>query len=465
MSDQFVDNKEQNNEQKIDNLITPGDNNNINQNINMQGESYNNLAQNLLPSIGFQKKEDQVQQNNNLLNNNSNNNNNDSNQNLNIDNNIQNSNKNFIEKNNQLNDKKTEVKTFFKRYRKAPRTALEYEKEISYLNSVLQSIGHVKKLAYYFLNNEKEIYKNVKQMPLSFVTSRLFKHFYPYPENPICEIYSAKAYLQVLAAINLIYSTDGIKNPNDLLIFILDTLNAEINFNKIIPQVKYNQFDFNDTIEKNLQIIKDNMTVISKNFNWLQLTESKCSICNKTMFKLLSFNTFNLDIFNSYKENSKKGIQQVSIYDCLNIYKTPKILKLRCDGCDNKFRDLNTMTQIFSGPDTFIFLIDRGINFDKANALMTIPFLIEEKIDLKGFILNEKSTKLNYELTGIVSILLNEKEKKYVSYCVSPIDDCWYYYNDNIVEYTQLEIILKEHNIKKNNVPCILFYRAIPQKK
>ena len=452
-------------EKQENNLKTPGDNSNTSQKI-IQGEFCYNLSKNLLHREEYEKNNHFNIPNDNYYSKNKENNNQykDShfkltdNQNNDILNNYINSQN--ININNQLDEKKNENSIiFFKKYRKEPRTALENKIHISYLNAVLQSIGHIKKFAFYFLKNKEEIFKNAKKKPLSFVTSRLLIHLYPYPEKFQCETYSTKSYLQVLASLNLIYKTEELKNPIDLLIFILDTLDSENN-NKINHQINFKKFDFNDTLEKNLKYFSDNKNVISKNFNWFQLTLSKCSNCNKTMYKLLSFNTFNLDILNSYLINGKK---EVSIYDCLNLYELEKTQKLRCDGCDNKFRELRFINKIFYGPDTFIFLIDRGINFNKANILMEIPFKIEENLDLSKYIFYKESKKLKYELSGIVSYLL--KEKKFVSYCISPIDDNWYFYNDEIVEYTDLNIILDKHNENKTNVPFILFYRTIPQKK
>jgi hypothetical protein len=61
----------------------------------------------------------------------------------------------------------------------------------------------------------------------------------------------------------------------------------------------------------------------------------------------------------------------------------------------------------------------------------------------------------NYELTGIVAILLNEQ--KYISYCKSPIDQLWYFYNDTEVLCISLKEIFSLMNNQKV-IPCILYY-------
>ena len=142
--------------------------------------------------------------------------------------------------------------------------------------------------------------------------------------------------------------------------------------------------------------------------------------------------------------------------DCLNIYNEPINQKLRCDECKNTFQQISTMKKIFFAPNTFIFLLDRGINFDSSNKILQIPFKIDEEIDLSKFIINQTSPNY-YKLTGIVSIFL--KEKKYVSFCLSPIEKSWYYYNNERAEYTNLGIILNSH--QKEYIPCILMYSAV----
>ena len=70
---------------------------------------------------------------------------------------------------------------------------------------------------------------HVQNSPLAFVTHRLFLHLYKYPENQEREIYTPDSYLKVLQMKNKTYITQNNRNPNDLLIFILDTLHSELN--------------------------------------------------------------------------------------------------------------------------------------------------------------------------------------------------------------------------------------------
>ena len=418
--------------------------------------------------------------NNNISNNinenlNSNNYNNHNSYNNNINDNNNNFKKNTFKSTSNNENIKTDLNhfkdilTFFSRYVKDPRTALiefnestQTKNDTSYLNAVLQLIGHIPNLAFYLLNPENKDYieNNIKKYPLTFVTERLFVHLYPYPEKVEYEVYNTHTYLKILGALNLFYNTEKTqrKNPNDLITFILDTLDKEINNGKYNSPVNYNKFDVNEVIKAGTQNFSNN--VISKNLNWFQINESKCQKCQKSIYKANTFNTFNLDIVKCYnKKISQNANNEISLKDCLDIFQKETFQNLRCEICNNTFQKMLCLKRIFNTPNTFIFLLDRGVNFDNVNNLLYLPFKIEEEIDLdNNYIMNQKSSK-RYKLTGIVSIFL--KEKKYVSYCISPISKEWYFYNDEKVEDADINNIIQVHNIAQQFVPCVLAYKAI----
>ena len=115
-------------------------------------------------------------------------------------------------------------------------------------------------------------------------------------------------------------------------------------------------------------------------------------------------------------------------------------------------------SKIYSSPNMFIFLINRG-NADKN--LLNIPFIIEEKINLTFCIENQESIK-NYELAGIVSI--NPQNNQYTSFCKSPIDNKWYFYKEEKNGQVELNQLLVIHNKNNNFIPFILLYNSIQNK-
>ena len=254
----------------------------------------------------------------------------------------------------------------------------------------------------------------------------------------------------MLSELNIVYKTKKKRNPNDLISFILNTLHNELNQlknNKII--YPNNMYDKQNVVYCGYQnFCNNNSSVISNLLNWFELKEIKCSKCNKNIYYFYSFNTFELDILGAYKNNT------LTIYDCLQYYLLQKNQNLFCKIC-NCYTQMSNYSKIYSSPNSFIFSLDRK-NLDQT--LLQIPFLVEEKIDLSKYVENQSSLKY-YQLGGIVSYDLNNK--KYISFCMSPVDKQWYLYNDNEVEQFQIGNILQSHNNSKQYIPCILFYNSI----
>ena len=386
------------------------------------------------------------------MNNNNMNSNNMSNFNLN-NNNINNHMQNKMINQNQNNQNNLQYS--FSRYTKATTTGLKNILDTSYLNAVLQLLGSIRNIASYFLNpkNIDYINKNIGFYPLSFVFYRLFTHLYPYPERQIREIYKPDTLLELLGRLNVVYKTQKRRNPNELITFILNTINDELNQinkknnNKII---KPNKYDKNNVIQYAFNNIKYNCTLITNSLSWYELKEMQCSNCSNITYDMFPFNIFELDILFTYSYNKKP----ITIYDCLKLYEMQKSNTLFCEKCGNYFTILYK-NKIFSTPNYFIISLDRK-NLDKN--LINIPFLIDYNIDINNFVEN-KNVPTKYQLTGIISFY--QKENKYISFCMSPVDKNWYKYNDEEIEPTTIKKVLIEHNNFNLFIPCILVYKSI----
>ena len=346
----------------------------------------------------------------------------------------------------------------FSRYKKAIKTVLKPLGDTSYLNTVLYTLGNIRNIASYFLNpkNQNYINKRIGDMPLSYVFERLLLHFYPYPENDKKEIYEPSSFLKVLGTLNSTYNTFQKRNPNELIIFILETLHKDLNLNKANNNNNNLNLNFNTNDKKSvikneiINIQNSENSIIYNNFNWFEIKESKCTKCNNTKYELLTFKTFSLDIQNSKKNEN----DYFTIYDCLKYYQATKKFNICCNQCKNNNQLITT--NIFSTPNIFIFLLDRGIDLDEKNNLINIPFYLFDKIDLNNFIEN-RNTPQKYEIIGIISIDI--KEKKYVNFCMSPIDKLWYFYKDENIEQADITNIIDKHNNFKELIPCILIYK------
>jgi len=339
----------------------------------------------------------------------------------------------------------------------------------SYLNSVLQLIKNFNNFSGYYLDNQNSFFinNNVEKFPLSYVTHRLFTHFYPL-EDKKEEAYNPSPFLRVVNNNDNDFTRTYENNPTSLIKLILDKLDYEskqsTNISKntkkelnLIEKEEENEYidDKENLINyKKLKILGNavnNNSIVSNNLNWYELQDFQCSSCQKIWYKFLSNNTFKLSILEVYNnmENSNKYI---TIYDCLNYFvKTPKHENMECINCKQN-SNITIYSKIKCFSKNLIFLLDRGI-FEQD--LIKIPFKIEKEINLDKYI--EDSYRKQFELIGIVSISLDEN--KYISYCESIQKNEWFLYNDEKVSKVDIKEILSKHNEYNKLVPCILVYK------
>ena len=444
-------NKKSNNSDNNNNCNS--NNNIISSNINKKNENINYLSNKEFPKRKINNDPDESEGYSNSseiysLNFNNNNNRNSNNNNSNLENN---SNKNSsiqFNRTNNLNsdilNKTSYIPNFsFSMYKNASKTILKDLGNTSYLNSTLQLLGNSKQLANFFLNPNNAINPNIS---LSFYIQRLFYHFYPYPETDNIEIYEPKYILTFLST-----KFGNIDNPNKLIKIILDTLHVELNvFNKNVKKKYPNKFNEKEVIQNEIDNYKNfNNSKIYKYFNWFELKKSLCYNCNSISYELNTYNILELDILNSYNyyKNNKNFI---TIYDCLAFNQLSKQVQYYCEKCRNYKTKTNT-SKIFSSPFVFIFSLNRG-NMDQN--LLSVRFIIEEKINLVEYVENKQGPKF-YELNGIVSI--NMYDKRYVSCCKSPVDQQWYFYNNERIQKLDVNVIINNHN-NNNFIPCLLIY-------
>lgn len=346
-----------------------------------------------------------------------------------------------------------EFKNLLSIYNEAPKIGLKAIGNTSYLNTILQCLANNYELANYFLDQKEQsfIKNKVKEMPLSFVISRLFIHLYPDPQKGDKRPYGTEKILTVMGKLNAIYNCTSKRNINDAIIFILNKIHEELNSKKDDYQnLDIDIFNSNSVVENEIiKFTNTNESIISNLFTFFEKKENHCSLCNKTKYELLHFNTFDLDIL---KCSKKCGNIKISIYDCFNLLSSPKSKKFYCINCKRQTQ-INAITRIYSSPNMFIFLLEREDDMYS----LSIEFIIEKKINLKDYI-ECKNTPLMFELVSIISIDL--KEKKYVAFSKSQIDNKWYLYSDENVQFIEDDSVLQNNNNINLYIPCMLFYKS-----
>ena len=374
-------------------------------------------------------------------------------------------NKNHLQQNRNQIHKKNEYQNqnqqnqenySFSRYKKAALTGLKNLGNTSYLNSVLQLICCIKSFASYFLNPKNgEFFKNnINDYRLSYVIHRLCFHLYPFPERDMREIYTPDSLLQILGEYNRVYGDNKEKDPNELIVFILDKLHEELNSikNKNEAKININNIisDRNAIINQGLNIFqKNNYSIISNIFTWFEIKEIKCKKCHKDFYYFQYFPTLELNVLDCAKS---KKIQNIKIEDCLDFLTMVFEKKGFCEFCKNYY-EVYSCSKIYSSPNFFLFLLD--LREDN-----NIKLIIEQNINLQKYIENKFSPK-NYELNGIVFFDLIKK--KYNTFCISPVDKKWYLYDDDkvkLVDYNNFMNLI-DKDINKMYKPHILLYKGI----
>jgi hypothetical protein len=309
----------------------------------------------------------------------------------------------------------------------------------SYLNSVLQLFKNFNNFSNYYLDykNSEFINNNIGKFPLSYVTHRLFTHFYPL-EGIKEEIYNPSPFLRVVNTNDNNYTRIYENNPTNLIKLILDKLDYEskqsnCNNKKEIEKEDEEDEEYEEDKEnlvnyKNLKILENagnNNSIISNNLNWYEIQDFQCSTCQTIWYKFLFNKTFKLNILEAYN-NKRNSNNFITIYDCLNYFeKTPKYENMKCIKC-KKNSNIIIYSKINCFSKNIIFLLDRGI-FEQD--LIKIPFKINKVIKMDKYI--ENANRKYFELTGIVSINLDEN--KFISFCESELKKEWYLYNDKKV--------------------------------
>ena len=126
-----------------------------------------------------------------------------------------------------------------------------------------------------------------------------------------------------------------------------------------------------------------------------------------------------------------------------------QIKKIFCNICKS-YNEITTLSQIYTSPNFFIFLLDIKEN-------KNVNLILERKINLERFIELKNKSPTIYELSGLV--FFDRNKNKYNSLCVHPVDKNWYLIDDENVQLCDINSFMNLYNTQINiYAPCILLY-------
>ena len=326
-----------------------------------------------------------------------------------------------------------------------------------YMNSVIQCLYHI-----FDLSNELcKLYKNnilndkiLEKLPLTYVFLEVISDLSFGNRNSI----SPYKFKEIIGK-NKSFRDFEANDSKNLTLYILDTLNQEMNENKIRNEnddyknkiLNYKEDDAKDIIKYYLE---NHNSLIGDLFNGLKSTNYQCLQCKNCVRNYQIYNIFACNVekafMNKYKSIKKKNKYielKIDILDCFKVEQEPNLFtgdnQLFCDKC-NKLNDGVSFNKICTSPKILILFLDRGIN-NRFNCDVDFP----EKLDINDFI-EVKGNK--YELIGTIEHLGPSGQSGHFIANCKHFDNNWYIFSDSSISTTKNKYI-------KYGLPYLVFYR------
>ena len=324
-----------------------------------------------------------------------------------------------------------------------------------YMNSVLQSLYHIIDLSNGLLDlYNKDILNDeiLKKMPMTH-SFLLVVYNLSFRKN---KSFSPEDF-KIIISKNESFRKFEANDSKTLTLYVLDTLNKELNDNKI--QTKNDKvinplrnYDVNDAKDI-VKLFNENYnTLIGDLFNGLKCTDYICDSCSNIVKNYQIFNIISCSIektfFDKYGENQKleKGVK-VDLLDCFKLDEKPNLFignnQIYCGKC-NTSRDGKSINKICISPKIMIIFLDRGLN----NRFMCdVDF--PEELDINNY-LETKGNK--YKLIGVIEHLGQSGETGHFIANCKHFNGEWYIFSDSTIYPTK-------NNYNKYGIPYLLFYR------
>ena len=324
-----------------------------------------------------------------------------------------------------------------------------------YMNSVLQSLYHIIDLSNGLLDLYNKSILNdeiLKKMPMTY-SFLLVVYNLSFRKN---KSFSPEDF-KIIISKNESFRKFEANDSKTLTLYVLDTLNKELNDNKI--QTKNDKvinplrnYDVNDAKDI-VKLFNENYnTLIGDLFNGLKCTDYICDTCSNIVKNYQIFNIISCSIektfLDKYGENQKleKG-KKVDILDCFKLDEKPNLFvgnnQIYCGKC-NTSRDGKSINKICISPKIMIIFLDRGLN----NRFMCdVDF--PEELDINNY-LETKGNK--YKLIGVIEHLGQSGETGHFIANCKHFNGEWYIFSDSTIYPTK-------NNYNKYGIPYLLFYR------
>ena len=325
-----------------------------------------------------------------------------------------------------------------------------------FINSILQCLSQTMALTNYFLdlNNKSNILKNQNNLQLCPLILELNENLWNNQTGS--KIYKPYSFINLIQGIN--NNNHKIEKAKDLILFILDELDKELNQpnnSYSIQNNKFNKFDKIKAFEHFFNEFKQKISIISEIFVGFMESRKECLNCKKIYnsqnlvnpIYFYTYEIFKYLIFPLDKIKDMKNNNNISIYDCFEYNQIDKkIYENNCVNCKTN-RDFNISSRIFIGQNILIIILENENN----NPYVKLD--IQLTINLTNYILKKDNSI--YDLYGIVNYFGNNTPSPYMACCLNQKDNQWYKFNNEYIN--QINDIQKD--FIESGAPSILFYK------
>ena len=325
-----------------------------------------------------------------------------------------------------------------------------------YMNATIQCLCNVFNLKKKFQDkNLMYKYINKGDCPLTKEFYKLVNNLWKYPKKK--NYYTPTDFKNCISKMNPLFKGIAANDSKDLIIFIYETIHAEIN-----KQKKYNK-DISDNQELALfrnDYYSKNCSFLIDIFYFEQQSELTCLNCNYTK---ISYNIANIIIFPLEKvreymiKKSPHGFISVTLDNCFENYQEVELLngenQIYCNNC-YRMSNATTGNKIFTSPEVMTIILNRGKGLE-----FEVNFEYPLEIDINKYIIDKSSTG-NFKYT-LICVLCHYGPSgmagHFIAFCLSPEDGNWYCYNDSQV--SQCKDPRYENNGSIEGIPYVLFYQ------
>ena len=455
------------------------------QNNNFQGNNYNNNPINLnnINNNNFNSNfKINLNNINNIFNNNINNNfnnfmnnnnfktNNFFNDNNAINNNvINNKNNNFKKNNNNKNIEAKNVDLIKKQYKQPTLIGLANLGATCYMNASLQCLSNIGPLTNYFLLHKETFLSIPKYSPEKKISKAYTDVIYNLWNEKSKEKYFSPYYFkEILGKENKLFEGISANDSKDLILFLYERIHKELNERK---NNKYEEEEIpTDQTDPSIELYKCrsffdcmNKSIISDLFYFDQANITKCLTCGKSIYNFTMYNIliFPLEKTRLYKANKQSNFLYVNIFDCFECHTQEERNipgnTMYCKLC-NSDTDFLISSKFSSFPEILTIILNRGHNL-QYDVEFQVNYIID---DLEKYMINlndnsnDGKPKERYELIALIIHLGNSgMDGHFFTYCRSPVNRKWYWYNDAMVKEVNDPLVTTK------GIPYLLFYQKI----